>query len=94
VLMDWMLDAFWRTWPWSLMVLMMLLLSGGAAYIGWLSMRNWSKNQADDNSQPVDVCQKELARQPTPGLSGGQNRWTQHSARTQLTVKAKAKTAR
>jgi hypothetical protein len=56
--MDWMLNAFWRTWPLPLMVLMILLLSGSAAYIGYL-MRNWSKNQANDNSQPVDVCQKE-----------------------------------
>ena len=92
MLMDWMLDAFWRTWPLPLMVLMMLLLSGGAAYIGWLSRRNWSKNQANNDSQPVDVCQKELARQPTSGLASGLNGSTQHSARTQLTVKAKTKT--
>ena len=48
--MDPMLDAFWRSWPWPLMVLVILLLSGGITYIAWLSNENWLEKQADNDS--------------------------------------------
>jgi len=48
--MDSMLDAFWRSWPWPLMVLVILLLFGGIAYIAWLCSENWLEKQADNDS--------------------------------------------